>query len=102
MLHILQHLAADKASFLLFNSSYTPIETHAQIKISIKGMEVEIKENGSEGAEVVLQRAYDRYLKMTEAVPELVPHRLPPPKPVPESEYTEYTDVPAQKNEVPF
>lgn len=104
MLHILQRLVADKAHFMIFNSSYTHQSTHVQIKLSVKGTEIEIKEDGMGGPDAVLEAAYARYLKLTDTMPELVPHRLAPPERAVE-EYTEYTEVPAVKSledDIPF
>ena len=106
MLHILQRLVADKAHFMIFNSSYTHQSTHVQIKLSVKGTEIEIKEDGMDGPEAVLEAAYARYLKLTDTMPELVPHRLSyvvteDSDEVTKTEpYTPFKEV--NSNEVPF
>lgn len=96
MLYTIQRLIADKAHFMVFNGTYDPNTTHVHIKLSVSGTEMEIKENGKDGVEVILQRAYERYLRLTDAAPELVPHRLPPPSEPEQTEepsYTEYTEI---------
>ena len=90
MLDKIAILEAHKVEIMLFNSTYSPYDWHVSLKSSNEGTKLEIKEDG----ELVsaFTQAFNRWQRITQLSPEILPPMLSPPEKIPETPFVELDD----------